>query len=447
MLYDTAEEDDLFDGRRMKVHLALAPRPQTTKLALARARAQGTAYNPAAKDRLSALVPWAAQVGLSGPALDALALRPPPDGAGGATPTDDLQLHWVHGYSCRLSRGAVRYTSEGTIVYPAASLAVTLDKTQRQQLHTMAHSDELTCLDVHLKTGVAASAHKGAGEIFACVWEPATGKVLQRLACGVCNGVSALAFSPDGSLLMVSLQDEQHQMLLFDWRRGFLKARVNGGRRKVLCLAFSLCPSPPPGDDAPPPPPPDVAAALARASLFPPANPLAPPLNLPVRLLQAGVGHFSLLELKAPVVGVPGAATVAQGGRVLSSRAGSYGPDVKKVNVLCCAALPLPEEGGDEFVMGMANGQLGVVGRGERAISRMVDVQKGAVTAVWVVLLPKNEEGQLFKLVTGGTNGFVKVLDQSFEPLAEFNLYRLPETYGNLHPLGKVSNTTNFSHI
>ena len=109
-----------------------------------------------------------------------------------------------------------------------------------------------------------------------------------------------------------------------------------------------------------------------------------------------------------------------------------------QVNALCCAALPLPEEGGDEFVMGMANGQLGVVARGERAASRFVDVQKGALTAVWVVHLPKNEEGMLFKLVTGGTNGFIRVLDQAFEPLAEFNLYRLPEMYGNLHPLGKV---------
>ena len=32
------------------------------------------------------------------------------------------QLHWVHGYSCRLARGAVRYSSEGNIVYPAAAL-------------------------------------------------------------------------------------------------------------------------------------------------------------------------------------------------------------------------------------------------------------------------------------------------------------------------------------
>ena len=88
-----AEEDDLFDGRRMKVHLALAPRPQATRLALARARSQGSGYNPAAKDRLSALLPWAGQVGLGGPALDALAVRPPYDGAGGAAPTDDLQVH------------------------------------------------------------------------------------------------------------------------------------------------------------------------------------------------------------------------------------------------------------------------------------------------------------------------------------------------------------------
>ena len=93
VLYDTAEEDDLFDGRRMKTHLALAPRPEATRLALARARSQGSAFNPAAKDRLSAIVPWAGEVGLSGPALNDLALRPPHDGAGGAIPTDDLQVH------------------------------------------------------------------------------------------------------------------------------------------------------------------------------------------------------------------------------------------------------------------------------------------------------------------------------------------------------------------
>ena len=63
----------------------------------------------------------------------------------------------------------------------------------------------------------------------------------------------------------------------------------------MLCLAFSLCPSPPPSDDAPPPPAPEAAAALARASLFPPANALAPPLNLPVRVLQVRYSHRRLL--------------------------------------------------------------------------------------------------------------------------------------------------------
>ena len=44
----------------------------------------------------------------------------------------------------------------------------------------------------------------------------------------------------------------------------------------------------------------------------------------------------------------------------------------------------------------------------------------------------------LFKIVTGGTLGHIKVLDQSYEPLAEFNIYLKPEQYGTLHPLGKV---------
>ena len=44
----------------------------------------------------------------------------------------------------------------------------------------------------------------------------------------------------------------------------------------------------------------------------------------------------------------------------------------------------------------------------------------------------------LFKIITGGTLGHIKILDQSYEPLAEFNIYKIPEQYGTLHPLGKV---------
>jgi WD40 repeat protein len=93
----------------------------------------------------------------------------------------------------------------------------------------------------------------------------------------------------------------------------------------------------------------------------------------------------------------------------------------------------------------MSDGTLGVLVRGEKTVTRFVPVQKGSVTSICVVLLkkegviqPEEEEGQIFKVVTGGTLGFIKVFDQTFEELQSFNLYKLPELYGSLHPLGKV---------
>ena len=59
------------------------------------------------------------------------------------------------------------------------------------------------------------------------------------------NGASAITFSPDGILLAIAMQNENHTVLLFNWRTGQLKSSVDGGKKKVLCLTFSMSPLPP----------------------------------------------------------------------------------------------------------------------------------------------------------------------------------------------------------
>jgi hypothetical protein len=85
VVYDSGEDEDLFDGRRMKSHLPL---------------------NTISKKRLSAITPWASSVGID---VHDLAVQSSSE----RTPTDDLTLHWVYGYNSRTTRGSVRYDSEG----------------------------------------------------------------------------------------------------------------------------------------------------------------------------------------------------------------------------------------------------------------------------------------------------------------------------------------------
>jgi hypothetical protein len=102
----------------------------------------------------------------------------------------------------------------------------------------------------------------------------------------------AVAFSPDGKMIAVAVQNENHSILLFDWKTAYLKANVDGGRQKVLCIAFSIFPPLPLGEETPPSAP-GVSYAMGRLSLFPPNNSMVADTDIPVRIIQGGIGQLS----------------------------------------------------------------------------------------------------------------------------------------------------------
>ena len=93
-------------------------------------------------------------------------------------------------------------------------------------------------------------------------------------------------------------------------------------------MTFSLFPPFLKEDEMTPVPPVDgVNSSDLKLSLFSPKNSMIPAISLPVRILQGGVSHCHILELKSE----RGVST-GVGGRTFSSRSASFG-DSKKINV------------------------------------------------------------------------------------------------------------------
>lgn len=325
--------------------------------------------------------PWSSAADITATDLAKAAKVPPPNA--------ELRLDWVYGYAGRSTRASARYSKEGDIVYPASTIAVMLNKVKGVQSYAMHHSDEITCLDVHLPTGKAVSAQRtSSGPVFASVWSTEDGNCIRRLNCGSVKGASAVCFSPSGEYIAVACQDMTHSIVVFDWMNNVLKCRVPGGTAKVLGLTFSI-------------------ASVETTSMV---------------LLQVGIEHFNVLKIK---------------GRQMSSKRGKFGAGVAKQNVLCAAALPLSTPEGNEFIMGMSDGNVAILAKGEKTISSMVPMHPKGVTAICAVKLTDGnlEENCTYKIVTGGVDGFIKVLSQDLEPTAEFNVYK--EEYG-LYQLGKA---------
>lgn len=384
---DSGDEEDMYDLARMKRHL---------RRSFAISQAKNSTEPSYSNDSLTCVQSWCNALGYisvaevikftgrawaeSGHANDLNIANPRP-------PADDIVLDWVYGCSARSTRNAVRYTADGLILYPAGPMAVVYDKIRKKQLLIPNLSDDITALDLHLPSGIAAVSHKGAGIIHVLLFKTSDGSVLRSIEVGVVNAVSALRFSPDGTLLIAACQDEQHTIKLFGVVDGCLLAHVAGGRMKVLSLTFADLPLP------------------GNAQ----------------RILQAGLKHFKVL-------------TYTPSSRTLHAKTGGYGADVRKSHVNAVIALPLvaAEDGsasGNEFLLGMSDGSLGLIARGESKVNGFNPLLKGPVTAMTLARIKTAtaDEPAVFKVIVASLEGAVKVLDGELQPLQEFNLYKNDE--------------------
>jgi microtubule-associated protein-like 6 len=213
---------------------------------------------PSGGDESGAVKPW---VG---------AVKPPknPPPYTDKAPAVDCQLSWIHGYSSSLSncRPNLFYNLNGQLVYPAAALAVLLDRgtstqavataaaaasgmevdrRQWQQSYCTGHDDDVTCLTVSrdrrfIATGqIASKALKGKASVI--VWDALQGRLLSRMDGCHQRGVYAVAFSPDNQqLISVGMDDSYTHILWADmggsWSRVQQLSMSKGDRIPVRCV-------------------------------------------------------------------------------------------------------------------------------------------------------------------------------------------------------------------
>lgn len=393
VLYDSGEEEDYTDRARMKRHLLRPFSVETTK---------------ATEDIPKCVTSWANRIGYASTpeCIKFTSKVLASEDVSSLPPMDDLVVDWIYGCTTRSTRNAVRYTQDNQVLYPAGTTAIVYNKVHQRQQPTLPHLDEITCLDYHSGSGLAVTAHKGADNIYAFLHQigrdNAPHQVLRTWDLGKVNGVSAVAFSPDASIVVFALQDAEHTLSFYRTLDGAWLNSVVGGKYKVLNLTFS-----------------DVA--LSATSL---------------RLLQGGMRHFKAITYNAAT-------------RAIDSKTGGFGGDVRRSHVLCATAVPLTTAPGDngeitasgtEFLLGMSDGSLGVLTRGENKVSAFnAGIIKGGITAITIAKIKAQvgDEPPVFKVVVGGVGGVIKVLDNELQPLQEFLLYSKPEVFG-LYDFGRV---------
>ena len=202
------------------------------------------ASGPSGGDESTAVQPWRG------------AIRPPSvlPNIYPSKPTSSLSLKWVHGFTSGFAgtNGArvsanLRYNYDRNPVFPAAALGVVLkkgsEKTASTQVYFEGHDDDVLCLCISadrrfVATGQTASkSSKGKGSV--CIWDATDCRLLSRLDGCHQRGVSTVAFSPDGHMLLTTGQDNNNQHSLWkdaggQWSRVELMASEKGDQNPVM---------------------------------------------------------------------------------------------------------------------------------------------------------------------------------------------------------------------
>ena len=160
----------------------------------------------------------------------------------GAPENNELRLKWVHGYNHE-GRGTVRYTSDGSVCYYAASLAVVMkppsvkkqaDKTQE---FNFGHGDDVTSIAMHPSNNIVATGERGKKPSI-LIWDSKTMNTLHTLKGFHRRSVANMAFSHDGKFLISIGGDDDHSIAIYDWKNDKIKTSCKGDKSKILDVVF-----------------------------------------------------------------------------------------------------------------------------------------------------------------------------------------------------------------
>ena len=153
----------------------------------------------------------------------------------GKAPQNSLDLAWCAGYRGHDCRDNVHYTHAGEVLFHSAALGIVLNRETGKQRFYMEHTDDVISLTLHPTKDIAASGQVDRDPAIH-IWDVTDLKSISIFQGVHERGVCALEFTSDGKrLLSVGLEDN-HQVAVWDWRRGECVSKVNGSKDKIFCV-------------------------------------------------------------------------------------------------------------------------------------------------------------------------------------------------------------------
>uniref|UniRef100_A0A8C1S5M0 EMAP like 6 n=1 Tax=Cyprinus carpio TaxID=7962 RepID=A0A8C1S5M0_CYPCA len=149
-------------------------------------------------------------------------------------PDEGLRLQFVHGYRGCDCRNNLFYTQTGEVVYHVAAVAVVYNRQQHTQRFYLGHDDDILSLTVHPLKDYVATGQVGRDPAIH-VWDIQTLKCLSLLKGQHQRGVCALEFTADGKSLVSVGIDEDHSIVIWDWKKGEKLAK---SRNKLFFLKY-----------------------------------------------------------------------------------------------------------------------------------------------------------------------------------------------------------------
>uniref|UniRef100_A0A673LU81 Echinoderm microtubule-associated protein-like 5 n=1 Tax=Sinocyclocheilus rhinocerous TaxID=307959 RepID=A0A673LU81_9TELE len=153
-------------------------------------------------------------------------------------PASGLRLHFIHGYRGYDCRSNLFYTQTGEIVYHVAAVGVVYNRQQNTQRFYLGHDDDILCLAIHPVKDYVATGQVGRDSSIH-IWETEFLKPLSVLKGFHQFGVCALDFSADGKRLASVGLDDNHTIVLWEWRKGEKLSTIRGSKDKIFVIKIN----------------------------------------------------------------------------------------------------------------------------------------------------------------------------------------------------------------
>nr|XP_015205768.1 PREDICTED: echinoderm microtubule-associated protein-like 5 isoform X3 [Lepisosteus oculatus] len=153
-------------------------------------------------------------------------------------PGSTVRLHFVHGYRGYDCRSNLFYTQTGEIVYHVAAVGVVYNRQQNTQRFYLGHDDDILCLAIHPLKDYVATGQVGRDSSIH-IWDTEVLKPLSVLKGYHQYGVCGVDFSADGKRLASVGLDDNHTLVLWDWRKGEKLSAVRGSKDKIFVVKIN----------------------------------------------------------------------------------------------------------------------------------------------------------------------------------------------------------------